>query len=132
MVEPAESWRYGFHGEIGFMNWCDRYVLGRCPAENMQNFTPPFDAKIAFLVASIVAALLGAVFLYQAARNELTGRASVRYVDKSRWGHREIVTREDAPEDFRTTTNFIWGKALCSMVGAAFCFVLYRKLDDCA
>ena len=89
---------------------------------------------LAVLLACIAAVCVAVVLGYNAASNEITGRAVYHEWTASagKGGGRLTslpVTRVDSPKRFRGATNHLWAGAIVFCTAGAGLFFLYRKLD---
>jgi hypothetical protein len=85
---------------------------------------PSTSAKALFI--AIGALVCCAALSYQAALNEVTGRA-IYHHGFGRGSRSEPVTREDSPAKFREATNLIWGFSIASALVGVCGFIYYRK-----
>jgi len=82
------------------------------------------------LVTAIAAIFFCAVFGYQAASNEITGKA-IYHKLVVRGSLPEPVTREASPAKFREATNLLWGLSIfCAFVSVGgFTFLHISESD---
>ena len=104
--------------------WSGIQVLGAGTFALSLALSPTASGKA--LVTAIAALISGAVLVYQAASNEMTGRATY-YHWQARHNWAEPVTRQDSPSKFREAANLKWGLGIfCALVSAGG-FIFYRK-----
>ena len=88
----------------------------------------PTQAGKAFFI-SLGAIICAAVFTYNAASNEFTGKAT--YIEiLGRHMRTELVARASSPEKFRQATNLLWAGGICAFGVAAVSFIYYRRSDE--